>query len=115
MKYKNNMKYKNKMRLINFLVKCINRLDDKVYRKLEIGDKFEIDIKKLVPKDNKWHSFAFTVEYWMKWLDEEEQKVSDVAIYKDGKEKDRILTKDTNEKEIFKKVKKYKADYWNFN
>jgi len=70
--------------------------------KIEIKDEF-------IPNDKKWHNL--TMEVWIKRNDDE-MKADSLIYYKDCKYNERVFIKGVNEKEMFKKIKKYKADYW---
>lgn len=69
---------------------------------LKIGDDFILD-------DNKWHTL--TVEVWLK-KSGDKMKSNSLIYYKDCKYNERIFIEGVNEKEMFKKIKKYKADYF---
>ena len=79
-----------KRKIVIWLIKLINWIDQPLVNNCNIGDKFEIDVKTLVPPDNKWHHCAFTVDYWLKFTGEgivkEQFFLDGVCIKKDLRE-----------------------------
>lgn len=71
--------------IAHFLIKLLNFVDPSELKKCSIDKKIELEFMKVVPKDNKWHHFACSVDFWTKIKGKKKQSKSKILSFVDGK------------------------------
>ena len=82
---------KNKFKgyVFDALVWLLSKLDAGKLKKCIIDNKVEFEMSHYIPDDNKWHQFAYTVDFWVKVKGEEKQAIAAPFVYVDGEFKDK--------------------------
>ena len=68
-----------KKMLFNLLIGILNKLDADKLKSCSFGDKIEIETKRYIPDDNKWHKATYTTSFWI-MVGENPKKTEDIYV-----------------------------------